>query len=122
MNGYPKLQKPIAEITIAGYTYPVYTISQVHAAINEDRKKNEWKEAVLDALSVTCKDFPVDTPPSVIITSIIEWHVQVATDPKLQKTTQLRCPDCGKQDCIARSCVVMQDIQQWAKDLLTKPL
>ena len=43
--------------------------------------KNPWKEAVLDELAMACMDAPQDEEPSSIIKRVLDWHVQVATDP-----------------------------------------
>ena len=40
----------------------------------EVKELSQWKEAVLDALAVSCADCPVDTPPAQVIALILDTH------------------------------------------------
>lgn len=46
-------------------------------------ERNEWKEAVLDALAGHALDAPVTDSPKAIIDKIIVFAVQIATDPAI---------------------------------------
>lgn len=46
---------------------------------------DEWKDALLDKLAITCQDAPIGTPPADILNQIISWHVMVAKDPAVNE-------------------------------------
>jgi hypothetical protein len=41
---------------------------------------NEWRDAVLDALSACCMDAPITESPASILERIIEWNIMLELD------------------------------------------
>lgn len=46
--------------------------------------RNDWKEAILEQLVVTCIDAPLDESPESILRRIIDMHIAIERDPAVQ--------------------------------------
>ena len=56
--------------------------------VKADRlKRDEWKEAVLDALACTHMDAPQDEPVSETIGRIIRWHLEADAQERQQESS-----------------------------------
>lgn len=59
-----------------------------------DQQPNEWREAVLDWLAPTGKDFPADTPPREIVKWLMDFE-HGAAQQQVDDEDE-RCPTCGE--------------------------
>lgn len=67
----------------------VRAVERQHEAQRQaGQPSDDWKDAIIHELTLTCMDAPQDEAPASILKRVIDWHVALERDPAMRQAGQ----------------------------------